>query len=108
MHDILYRRILTFPYRFNWIFRMTKYYQEDKHARSELERFGKELVVERKSILAQQKIKDDNNNSDTNEKRPVIFLDHLMFNPTSDGKILPKDEIKDNINTMISAVSYRD
>lgn len=95
---------MSLPLKFDWYFRWTKLYKEDVLARSECERFGKELVVERKKILAKEKENRDNNNElEDTKNKPVIFLDHLMNTPRSDGTFFPKNEIKDNINTMISA-----
>lgn len=104
MHEILMTRVMSVPLKFDWYFRWTKYYKEDVLARTECERFGKELVIERKKILAKEKENRENNNEIEEPKnRPVIFLDHLINTPRSDGTYFPKNEIKDNINTMISA-----
>lgn len=105
MHAILMTRVMTLPLKFDWFFRWTKLYKEDVLARSECERFGKELVLERKKILAKERQNRENNNEIEEEvkNKPVIFLDHLLNTPRSDGTYFPKNEVKDNINTMISA-----
>ncbi|XP_063703718.1 cytochrome P450 4c21-like [Culicoides brevitarsis] len=108
MHEIIFKRVMFLPLQKDWIFKWTKLYKEDKIAREECYRFGKELVEERKKILAKEReaLENSNNNNEIEEAKkdkPVIFLDHLMFTPKSDGTFFPKDEVKDHINTMISA-----
>lgn len=104
MHSIVAIRIMNIHLKWDRLFQWTKLYQEDVLARSECERFGKELVMERKKILEQEKEYNNNNNIIESETtKPVIFLDHLLNTPKSDGTFFPKNEVEGHINTMISA-----
>lgn len=112
MHQIIMQRILSPHLRYDTIFRLTKLYQEEKFVRGQCEKFSADLIAQRQASLSGRLV-DNNNNVEKVLKSESsvhdsfnILVDQLMHVSKSDGKYYTKEEIRDNVNLFISAVSW--
>ncbi|XP_055543416.1 uncharacterized protein LOC129728966 [Wyeomyia smithii] len=106
LFNLVSERMLTLHLHFNWIYRFTNNYREDRKLRSICMESANQLITDKKLHIA-SKPKNHKNITDNpcledKLKIPKIFIEQLLEN-SIDGRVFTSEEIYHNAYTVILA-----